>query len=157
MTTLKDLFCEYVNLSYCPGTRFNRLKDIKISEYIIARLFSNGCRIIYLFNGSSIFIPWKWLDLFSSLNTHSGDKISYIERTVNLEDLNKIERIILLFSKLSYLLDRSLSKIDGEDFLEVLSEIGTTGTCVFRDWCNNEFKIELDPLEYISLDKNFEI
>ena len=126
MTTLKDLFCEYVNLSYCPGTRFNRLKDIKISEYIIARLFSNGCRIIYLFNGSSIFIPWKWLDLFSSLNTHSGDKISYIERTVNLEDLNKIERIILLFSKLSYLLDRSLSKIDGEDFLEVLSEIGTT-------------------------------
>ena len=157
MTTLKDIFYEYINLSYCPGTRFNKLKDLKISEYIIARLFSNGCRIIYLFNGSSIFIPWRWLDLFSSFNTHSGDKISYIENLVNLEDLSNIEQVILLFSKLSYFLDRNLSRINGEDFLEVLGEIGTTGTRVFRDWCNNEFKIELDPLEYISLDKNFEI
>ena len=80
-----------------------------------------------------------------------------IENLVNLEDLSNIEQVILLFSKLSYFLDRNLSRINGEDFLEVLGEIGTTGTRVFRDWCNNEFKIELDPLEYISLDKNFEI
>lgn len=146
-----------MNLSYCPTSRPNRLKDIKISDYIIARLFPNGCKIIYLFNGSSLFIPWSWLDLFTTFNMHSGDKIYHLSKLNDLENLDNIDKILLLFSKLSYSIDSNLSRINGDEFLEILGEIGTTGTHVFRDWCKDEFKINLDPLEYVSLDKNLEI
>lgn len=155
--SLVDIFSEYLSLSHTPGIRSDKIKDIPISEYIIARKCFSGCKIIYLHNGSTVFIPWKWIDIFSSLNVHSGDRISYIRENIDTEDLGLIDKIILLFSRLVYFLDRGLSGISSEEFLTVLGDISSTGTKVFRDWCSENFEIKLDPLEYTSIDKSLEI
>jgi hypothetical protein len=55
------------------------------------------------------------------------------------------------------ILDKSLSKIEGEELLNVLGEISVIGTKEFREWCLEEFGLELDPFEYRSLDENLDI
>ena len=76
MITPQLVFQEFMELYYNkPGIRPSSFKDIGLCDYTIARLTKDGCTIYNLTNGTNIKIDWKWLDLFSSLNTFSGHKI----------------------------------------------------------------------------------
>ena len=54
-------------------------------------------------------------------------------------------------------LEPNLSSINGDELLDVLGNISVIGTKDFRDWVLNDFNLDLDPLEYRSLNKNIDI
>ena len=76
----KEVFTEFYKLSYIREGKSKRivlkgLSDHKVLDYVILRITPTEDVIYYLYNGSSIHIPEKWIDLFSSFNTHSGFRV----------------------------------------------------------------------------------
>ena len=151
MITPQLVFQEFMELYYNkPGIRPSSFKDIGLCDYTIARLTKDGCTIYNLTNGTNIKIDWKWLDLFSSLNTFSGHKIIM----QNIEDLdNKIDKTIVLFLKFQAALDNR----KGTDVLDNLAKLSRVKTVDFREWYLEEYGEILDPIEYTSLNNFVEI
>lgn len=155
----KEVFTEFYKLSYIREGKSKRivlkgLSDHKVLDYVILRITPTEDVIYYLYNGSSIHIPEKWIDLFSSFNTHSGFRVlDCYDSDVD----GSLSHFGYLMTRLICHLDKSLSKIEGEELLNVLGEISVIGTKEFREWCLEEFGLELDPFEYRSLDENLDI
>ncbi len=153
----KRIFSEFYRLYYSDikdKKIILNFNDSLVSDYILYRVTEFGHYIIYLYNGTSIYIPPKWIYLFSALNCHSGDEILY--HSVNYED-DKFNNFGYLMTKFVCYLEPNLSSINGDELLDVLGNISVIGTKDFRDWVFNDFSLDLDPLEYRSLNKNIDI
>lgn len=134
---------EYLYLEFTdkPRTKLQRYDKI-LKPLILLRESCLGDTIHYLYNGSSLFIPWKWINIFSGFSVYSGDKVIYGEEG---------------FIKNNVLFQTYLCRGDGEKALTVLSEICDTGTSEFREWIKTDIGIELDPFIFRSIDKELEI
>ena len=139
----KDVFREFMILEYYPGQKPKGIKDTFLKMYTINRISREGWNIISFYNGTTIYIPWTWIDIFKSLNIWGGYKV------LSSESVDKIDITILNFLKLVGAQETEKSGI----FLEVLSDICKTGTTIFREWIKKEFKMIINPLEFTSLDK----
>lgn len=148
-----ELFNDFMSLEYIRRTRpDNYFSDYSLGGNRILRQLTDGDHVYYLSDGGSLFIPWPWIDLFYNLYLHSGDQILSIDCSPH----NILAYFIQLFVKLQSLII-SHKNIDGDKFLDVLSDISIIGTKRFRDYMNREYSIVLPELSYNSPTKNFNI
>lgn len=140
---IKKLVQEFMAIGYSREKRMSGLEDIIISEYTIGRLTESGLLVIWLVSGNKLKIPWEYIDIFSSLNTVSGEQILY--RGLS-ED--PAEKIIYWF----VLLINQLNWGKGKKFLDTLSNICELGTKDLREWFEKEFGEKLRPLEMVTID-----
>ena len=140
----KEIFSEFITLGYSPGIRPTGLKDISLSNYMIARITRDGWNILNLYNGTNIFISWSLVDIFDSLNTWGGDRVL---NCIEIKD--SIDEVILTSLSLVIL----LSKGQGNLFIEALMKLCNLGTKIFQEWCLVEFNLEIYPIEFNSLDR----
>lgn len=154
-SVFKETFNEFMNLSYTKkkDNTVDFLKDIDIDDYIIARLSNKGCDIIYLYNGSILKISNDWINLFSSFNTYSGDKLEFFKN----DQKDNIDKLGYLFTKFLIYIDSRLSIVSGGEFLSTLGEIYSTKTIDFINWTKENYKIDLDPIEFITLNDKYKI
>ena len=140
----KEIFSEFLALSYYPGRKPTMIKDIGLKEYMIVRQTPVGWYVMSLYNGTTIFIPWDWIDLFGSLDIWGG------HRVLTTFPTNPIENTILDFLTLIITLRKH-----GEEpkFMETLGRIAGKGTEEFRKWFKEETGKTLYPIEYTSLNK----
>jgi len=142
-----SLFLEYHTLSYYPGQKPKQTKDIGVKPYMILRTSSAGWNILNLWNGTSILIPWRMIDLFLGLNVWGGARI------LGEEAENKVEEFILQ----SLVLVQSSERRDMKNFLIALGEVLRLGTKDFREWLLKETGERIGPLEINSLDRYREL
>lgn len=155
-TTIISVFTEFMKLSYVSSTKpRNSFEDLKIDEYIICRRQGDKVSIIYLHNGARFIIPSGWADIFSSFNVFLGSRLNYIGLLD--EENSDSEVIIYLMTKLFINLEKKLINTDIDEVLDILGELGIRNTDKFREWCKTEFNIDLEPLEFISLNGNIKI
>lgn len=139
---MKDIVKEFFDLEYKEKSPSKRVSDMEIGNLVVGRLDKNGYLIYYLHSGSSILIPWKWIDFFGQLFVHSGHKI--LNRDYNKED--KFESLVYWMTKLQEKL------MIRNNILEVIGQICEIGT--------NEFRKEYSdflPIQYSSRIKQIEI
>ena len=86
---IKKLVNEFMALGYVRENRMKGLEDVIISEYILGRLTGSGLLVIWLASGNRLKIPWEYIDIFSCLNTVSGEQILYKGRDTE-DDVAKI-------------------------------------------------------------------
>ena len=142
-----SLFLEYHTLSYYPGQKPKQTKDIGVKPYMILRTSPAGWNILNLWNGTSILIPWRMVDLFLGLNVWGGARI------LGEEAGNKVEEFILQ----SLVLVQSSERRDMKNFLIALGEVLRLGTKDFREWLLKETGERIGPLEINSLDRYREL
>ena len=142
-----SLFLEYHTLSYYPGQKPKQTKDIGIKPYMILRTSPAGWNILNLWNGTSILIPWRMIDLFLGLNVWGGARI------LGEESENRVEEFILQ----SLVLVQSSERRDMKNFLIALGEVLRLGTKDFREWLLKETGERIGPLEINSLDRYREL
>jgi hypothetical protein len=142
-----SLFLEYHTLSYYPGQKPKQTKDIGVKPYMILRTSPAGWNILNLWNGTSILIPWRMIDLFLGLNVWGGARIL----GENAE--NRVEEFILQ----SLVLVQSSERRDMKNFLIALGEVLRLGTKDFREWLLKETGERIGPLEINSLDRYREL
>ena len=142
-----SLFLEYHTLSYYPGQKPKQTKDIGVKPYMILRTSPAGWNILNLWNGTSILIPWRMIDLFLGLNVWGGARI------LGEEAENKVEEFILQ----SLVLVQSSERLDMKNFLIALGEVLRLGTKDFREWLLKETGERIGPLEINSLDRYREL
>ena len=154
---IRKIFREFYELSYKDSSqKFNQsFKDSVLSDYVILRQQDSGDYIHYLYNGNSIFIPIKWVEIFSFLNVYDGNKI-FTEYNVLMSD-DKVSKICYLMTYLVYCIDSLGSKSNGKEILDTIHAIKLIGTGEFRDWAEENFKLTLFPLECRSLDEIIKI
>lgn len=142
---IKKLVTEFMVLGYNNRKkRMEGLEDVLISEYILGRLTESGMQIIWLASGNKLKIPWEYIDIFSSLNTLSGEQIMY--RGLPEDSVDKqIYWFVLLINQFNW--------GKGKNFLDTLSNICEQGTSDFRKWFEEEFNQKLRPLEMVTADK----
>lgn len=155
----KDIFKDFYELYYKetgPSIRED-LRDYRLSpsDYIILRRQAGGDYIYMLCSGTSIYIPFLWVDIFSSLNTYDGDKVLKGIGMWTIDD--KVSGVIFLMTHLIHLVDALGSRNFGGDVIDTFNKICQIGTKEFRDWVKEGFGIDLPPLEYRSLDEFIEI
>lgn len=157
---VKNIFKEFYELSYkdSPVTTTVLLKDSCISsiDNIILRRQSSGNLICSLLNGTSIFIPIVWVNMFSSLNVYCGDRIFWGE-TKTLDTGDKVDKLCFLMTYLLYLLDSLGTRDFEKDILDTIERIGAVGTEDFRHWLKDKYDLDFPCLEYRSLDGIIEI
>lgn len=154
--TGKEIFKNYMDLSYSPGLRLTgKVKDIVLGGLVILRTEWIGSTVHYLQDGSSLFIPWTWMDLFTGLWVHSGDQILYNSRQ-EAWDSGYEEAFIRLFTELIDF-TQGAKQVDGEEFLDILSDICILKTEEFRKMLREKYSIVAEPFEYRSLHKTFEV
>lgn len=161
----KEIFREFYELSFSRDhlhtTRESfLLRDSVVSStnYILLRQRSDqGASIHWLLEGSSVIIPTIWIDIFSSLNTHSGDKILRHKFMTSEEKYSGIGG--LGYQMLSFIIciDRSLSSVEGSLLLEIIQTIYLIGTKEFREWVRKDFKLDLPSIEYRTLEEIVDI
>jgi hypothetical protein len=144
---VKALFSEYHTLSYYPGQKPKQTKDIGVKPYMILRTSPAGWNVLNLWNGTSILIPWRMIDLFLGLNVWGG------ARMLREEAEDRAERFILQF----LVLVQSAERRDMKNFLMALGEILKLGTKEFREWILKETGEKFGPLEINSLDRYREL
>jgi hypothetical protein len=142
-----SLFLEYHTLSYYPGQKPKQTKDIGVKPYMILRTSPAGWNILNLWNGTSILIPWRMVDLFLGLNVWGGARI------LGEEAGNRVEEFILQF----LVLVQSSERRDMKNFLIALGEVLRLGTKDFREWLLKETGERIGPLEINSLDRYREL
>ena len=147
-----EILDTYLKLGYKECLRQNiGIKDKELLPFIINRSSYTGETIYYLKTGASLFIPWDWIDLFRGLFYYEGDLV--LRNTSS----DYYEKFIRLFTNLqSYPIDQC-TKIDGENYLEILGDVCNLGTEKFRDFLKLTYDLSYEPLEYRSLSKNFTI
>ena len=144
---VKALFSEYHTLSYYPGQKPKQTKDIGVKPYMILRTSPAGWNVLNLWNGTSILIPWRMIDLFLGLNVWGG------ARMLREEAEDGAEKFILRF----LVLVQSVERRDMKNFLMALGEILKLGTKEFREWILKETGEKFGPLEINSLDRYREL
>ena len=144
---VKALFSEYHTLSYYPGQKPKQTSDIGVKPYMILRTSPAGWNILNLWNGTSILIPWKLIDLFCGLNIWGG------ARLLGEEPGDDVEKIILRL----LVIVQTVERRDMGRFLMVLGELLGTGTKKFREWYLEETGEKLGPIEINSLDRYREL
>ena len=142
-----SLFLEYHTLSYYPGQKPKQTKDMGVKPYMILRTSPAGWNILNLWNGTSILIPWRMIDLFLGLNVWGGARI------LGEESENRVEEFILQ----SLVLVQSSERRDMKNFLIALGEVLRLGTKDFREWLLKETGERIGPLEINSLDRYREL
>ena len=148
----KDIFKEFRTLGYDgPGIKPVGITDTQLVNYTILRTSTTGYRVLCLLNGTSIRIPWMWMDLFLCFNTWGGHRLR--GGNINKAGLDNIDKTILC----SLDLVNRLVRKQGEFFMNTLSELCTYGTKDFRVWYRKEFGDILEPLEFNSLENFKEI
>lgn len=126
--TQQELLYDYLMLdNYKKTIPPVQLVDIRINDLTILRKTSDGYRIYYFQNGYCIYIPWSWINLFSSFNTHSGYQSNYISIQ---PDSNNLDKLIYYFTLFINFINREKFK----DALQTLSIIFEVGTSELRNW-----------------------
>lgn len=147
----KAIMKEFMKVGYSgPGNRVDKLEDIVLGNYIIARITYSGIQVIWLGNGNRLSIPWEIIDLFSSLNTIYGEKILWEGYK---EEADDIEKLIYLF----VFLINQFNWSRGKSFLDALGMISEIGTHNLREWIEKEFNEKLPPLELVTLERTIQI
>lgn len=146
----KDLFSEFLTLRWEKENKNINIhtRDLVLADYIIARLNNSGCTIHYLTNGNRVIIPKPWLDIFSALSVYTGARIIHIKDTGD-----EIDNLIYYMLLVIVYLDLGR----GEDLLKVLGKICEVKTTKFREWLKDSHNIELEPLQFISVDNTISI
>jgi len=139
---MKEIFKEFLELGYKKSKAPTRPSDVEIGNLVIGRTWKEGYQVYYLHSGTSIIIPWKWIDIFGQLFVHSGHKI--LERQPNKND--KVEKLIYWMTKLQ---EKLMTR---NNILEVIGQICKIGTGCFR----KEYP-DFPPIQYISRIKQIEI
>jgi hypothetical protein len=144
--TQQELLYDYLMLdNYKKTIPPVQLVDIRINDLTILRKTSDGYRIYYFQNGYCIYIPWNWINLFSSFNTHSGYQSNYISIQ---PDSNNLDKLIYYFTLFINFINREKFK----DALKTLSIIFEIGTSELRDWLKEKnIDITLEKIVFSSV------
>lgn len=115
----KELFNEFLELYYVPDDKpIFKLKDILVGPGLILRILNKTYILYYLTSGTQIIIPWKYIDLFSALNTWGGDRILRSKQDDN------VDRLIFHFLNLIIAAETKNGDLLLESIVNI-SEIGT--------------------------------
>lgn len=145
MNTTRELFDEFLDLYYVQdNTQVLKLKDILISPGVILRILDKTYTVYYLTSGMQIIIPWKFVDLFSALNTWGGDRILISTQKDN------IDRLIFNFLNLI----RGVETKNEDLFMTSLTNILEINTTEFIKVYD---KLNLERIEIRTLNKTVEI
>ena len=145
MNTTKELFNEFLELYYVQdNTQILKLKDILISPGVILRILDKTYTVYYLTNGMQIVIPWKFVDLFSALNTWGGDRI--LRSTMK----DNIDRLIFHFLNLI----RGVETKNEDLFMTSLTSILDINT---KDFITIYDKLNLERIEIKTPNRTIEI
>lgn len=139
---MKKIVEEFLKLEYKKKNSSQRPSDIEIENLVIGRLNKHGYLVYYLHSGTSILIPWIWIDFFGQLFVHSGHKI--LKKNYNKKD--KFECFVYWMTKLQENL------MTRNNILETIGQICKIGTTEFR----KEYP-EFLPIQYSSRIKQIEI
>jgi len=140
-----EIFEEFLKLEYKPSQPPTTLRDTVLNDFELLRRTSEGYTVYYLNTGSSLFIPWKWIDLFLGFYYYAGERVS--------ESDDKLDQFIFLMTVLQCFHIGSYSRLDGDRYLDILGDICKLGTKKFI----SSFSINLPPIEYRSLKLNLDI
>jgi hypothetical protein len=141
---LIQLLQEFIQLGY-QETKNGPEKDIdrQIGELTVGRMNSSGYLVYYLYSGTSLLIPWKWIDLFQKFSENHGNRVLH-EKQKNIQDDP---------SKIIYLMTRFCQNfIEKADALNTLGDICEIGTKELR-----KIFPELPPFEYSDVNRQIEI
>lgn len=134
-------------LRYKEGEHEQGLKDLVLGDYEILRTEYLGSTVCYISSGSSLFIPFLYIDIFSQFQE---DRL-----TDTREDY--FEDFLYQASCLGYYYVNRFSKVDGENFLDHLCNMCILGTEEFRKFMKDRYRMDLEPFEYRSLEREFQI
>lgn len=144
---LSDIFSEFANedkMNWFGDKPLKSLYDKSISSSMILRYYDNKFTIYYLTSGTKIIIPREYISLFYRFYSRFGNKIEAYKKEIQIED--KLDEFIYSFSSLSksIILTGSVDK-----FNQSLENIIHLGTEVFRSWVQDEFEIDLLPVDFV--------
>lgn len=139
---MKEILREFLDLEYKEKNPPQKLSDMEINNLVVGRLNKNGYLIYYLHSGTSILIPWRWIDFFGQLFVHSGHKIL----NKDYDKMDEVENLIYLMTKLQ---EKLMTR---NNILETVGQICKIGTVEFR----KEYPI-FPPIQYSSRIKQIEI
>ena len=144
---LSDIFSEFVNedkMNWFSDKPLKSLYDKSISSSMILRYYDNKFTIYYLTSGTKVIIPREYISLFYRFYSRFGNKIEAYKKEIQIED--KLDEFIYSFSSLS----RSIILTGSVDkFNQSLENIIHLGTEVFRSWVQDEFEIDLLPVDFV--------
>ena len=150
---IRDKFIEYMSLSYTKKDHPSVLRDIPIDDVTIVRLDWRGCRVLYLYSGSTLLIPECLIDIFSGFYKYSGRELNF-SYPDSVENLDPEEQFIYYMTELQTYLFSGFSKIGKTEFFDTLYKICELGTPKFIEWCKKEWpKLDLKPIEFLSFEK----
>lgn len=157
---IKDIFREFYMLSYYrdeAGFPELQFKDSTISpsRYIIFRQSEEGYYIHYLTCGNTLYIPFPWVKLISSLSVYAYDRITHNPVTPKDNTEWMCHYLLFLFNRLNTLDvigDRTETEIT-----QTLERMVAIGTKNFRDWVLKDFNLSLPPLEFRFLEDTIKI
>ena len=147
---MRELFTEFMTLSWSKGESQDRIKDILLTELILCRLRRDSLSIIFLGNGNQISIPWCWIDTFSSFNTIYGHQALHYWLG---DSSDKIEKLIYYFLKLLAALATQQKQL----ILQKVYDICEVGTSEMRAWLKEEFDVEFKPITVTSIDSELKL
>lgn len=139
---MRTIVKEFLELGYRKSNPPLRPSDTEIGNLVIGRTWKEGYQVYYLHSGTSIIIPWKWIDFFGQLFVHSGHKVLELQPKKN----DNVERLIYWMTKLQ---EKLMTR---NNILEVLGTICKIGTRSFR----KEYP-DFPPIQYSSRIKQIEI
>lgn len=144
---LSDIFSEFANedkMNWFSDKPLKSLYDKSISSSMILRYYDNKFTIYYLTSGTKVIIPREYISLFYRFYSRFGNKIEAYKKEIQIED--KLDEFIYSFSSLS----RSIILTGSVDKLkQSLENIIHLGTEVFRSWVQDEFEIDLLPVDFV--------
>ena len=154
MKKIEKLFRSYMKVGYDDRTKWRRREeDTMITDHVFVRFSCNGITVNYMYNGTYLFIPSHWFELFGGFYVHSGSQVFY--EWVDGED-DYMENIIYSLTKVQEYTMSSLPKISS-NFLELLGDICNYGTGGLRKMLKDEYDITISPFEYHSPMKTIRI
>ena len=91
LITFKEIFRDFVKLSYAKGYVSDKIRDLRVSELSIIRIDNKGITLYKLVSGASFRIPWEWSDIFYAFNVEYGGEMEIIAGRLN-EDSDYIDK-----------------------------------------------------------------
>lgn len=155
---IETLFRDFLSLGYVEGNNpwKDKVLDIPLGNLIVLRQSRKGLTVHYLYNGSTLFIPFRWHDLFQSFYIYSGDQILFLneEKAFRPDLLPYKERMIWLNVELQSTIAK---RGPGTRFLDILGDICSLRTESFRKMLKLNYNLDIEPFEFTSLRKEIRI
>ena len=152
LITFKEIFRDFVKLSYAKGYVSDKIRDLRVSELSIIRIDNKGVTLYKLVSGASFRIPWEWSDIFYAFNVEYGGEMEIIVGRLN-EGSDYIDKFgCLLNGLISSIFNSSVKLNNPALFYNRLNSLIDLGTKNFIDWSKEELKITLRPFEFITID-----